>query len=168
LGDLHQEPSLTKRRGLSRLGQSGGIATLKTSNSLSFQLRRLKEFNRITGAEAQISTEFRGFGMKRKAPRKRVDVEHTPQWEHMRAHLPAWVIELSRFPGNDIDSAEFDNRIRPYSERDVCTKCKVDAAFQIQERLRDYRKRFINRESSPYLSTMGVARTCTCKRSVRF
>jgi hypothetical protein len=83
----------------------------------------------------------------------------------MRQHLPVWIVELSKLPRNEVDSAEFDNRVRPYAETDVCTRCKVDAAFEVQERLKAYNKRFINREASPYLTRLGGGgHLCTCKR----
>jgi len=107
--------------------------------------------------------------MKAKTPRKkREPQQHTQEWEHMRAHLPAWVVEFASWLGNAIDATEFDNRVRPYADTDVCHRCKCDAAFVIQERLKAYNKKFVNREASPYLSRLGAGgRLCTCKRTVR-
>ena len=100
--------------------------------------------------------------------KKREPRQHTQQWEHMRAHLPAWVVEFASWPGNTIDAIELDNRIRPYADSDVCTRCKTDAAFVIQERLKSYNKKFVNREASPHLSRLGTGGGhCTCKRTVR-
>ena len=107
--------------------------------------------------------------MSQETPRKKRETsQHTQQWDHMRAHLPAWVVELARLPGNTVDAVEFDNRVRPYADTDVCTRCKTDAAFFIQERLKNYNKKFVNREASPYLSRLGAGGgQCTCKRTVR-
>lgn len=103
----------------------------------------------------------------RKTPRKKRVRQHSPEWEHMRTRLPAWVVEFASWPGNTIDAAEFDNRVRPYADTDVCTRCKCDAAFELQERLKSYNKTFVNREASPYLSRLSAGgRLCTCKRTV--
>src|SRR5262249_50285215 len=101
--------------------------------------------------------------MKGKTPRKkRVPHQHSSEWEHMRTHLPAWVVEFASLPGKTIDATEFDNRVRPYADMDVCPRCKCDAAFEIQERLKAYNKTFANREASPYLSRLGAGgRLCT-------
>jgi hypothetical protein len=107
--------------------------------------------------------------MTEKTPRKkRKPSQHSPEWEHMRAHLPAWVVEFASWPGNTIDAAEFDNRVRPYADIDVCPRCKSDAAFVIQDRLKSYNKKFVNREASPYLSRLAAGgRLSTCKRIFR-
>ena len=106
--------------------------------------------------------------MKRKAPqkRKRRINEHSAQWQEMRASLPVWIIEIAKLPGNDFHSSEFDRRVNSYAETDVCTQCKIDAAFEIQERLKGYNKRFVSRDTSPYLSRLAEAGrgVCTCKR----
>ena len=41
------------------------------------------------------------------------------------------------------------------------------AAFEIQERLKAYNKKFVNRDASPYISRLGAGGECTCKRTVR-
>jgi hypothetical protein len=74
----------------------------------------------------------------------------------MRVHLPAWVVEFANWPGHTIDAFEFDNRVRPYAYTDVCAGCKTDTTFEVQERLKSYNKRFVNREASAYLSRLGV------------
>ena len=106
--------------------------------------------------------------MQRKTPRKkRTTAQHTPEWDRMRAYLPAWVIEFAGWPGNTIDATEFDNRVRPFADTDVCMRCKTDAAFEIQERLKRYNKRFVNRDASPYVSRLGAGGdVCTCKRTI--
>jgi hypothetical protein len=124
----------------------------------------------VLGPSAALST----FGQRsivpamkgKSAPQKRKS-EHTQQWEHMRAHLAAWVVEFASWPGNAVDASEFDNRVRPYADTDVCARCKTDAALVIQERLKSYHKTFVNRETSPYLSRPGPGGGhCTCKRTV--
>ncbi len=98
--------------------------------------------------------------MKRKTP-----IQHTPQWDHMREGLPALIFRLGQTDGSEIQSREMDAYFAPYSESDVCTACRIDAAFEVQERLRDYNKRFANRDSSPYLSRIADANKsrCSCK-----
>ena len=97
---------------------------------------------------------------------KRRPIEYSVQWQTMRSRLPTWILEIAKLPGNDIRSSEFDRRVSLYSQSDVCTQCKIDAAFQMQERLKDYNKRFISLESSPYLSRLREAGrgACSCKR----
>jgi len=85
----------------------------------------------------------------------------------MQARLPVWIVELSKLPGNEIDSALFDTRVEPYPETEVCAACKIAAAFEIRERLKSYNKRFINLDSSPYLSKIGRILSCTCKRPTK-
>jgi len=107
--------------------------------------------------------------MNGKTPHKkeREPQQHTQEWEHMQAHLPAWVVEFASWPGSMIDASEFDNRVRPYADTDVCPRCKTNAAFVIQERLKAYNKKFVNRDASPYISRLGAEGHCTCKRTVR-
>ena len=103
----------------------------------------------------------------RKTPRKKREPQHSQQWDHMQAHLPAWVVEFASWPGNTIDATEFDNRVRLYSDTDVRPRCKADAAFVIQERLKAYNKKLVNRELSPYLSRLDAGGGhCTCKGTV--
>ena len=106
--------------------------------------------------------------MNAKTPgKKRAPPQHNQQWDHMQAHLPVWVVEFASWPGNTIDATEFDNRVRLYADTDVCPRCKCDAAFVIQERLKAYNKKFVNREASPYLRRLGGGgEHCTCKRTV--
>jgi len=88
-----------------------------------------------------------------------------PERQEMRSHLPTWILEIAKMPGNDIHSSEFDRRVNSYAESDVCTQCKIDAAFEIQERLKDYNKRFVSRDTSPYLSRLAERGACTCKHT---
>ena len=105
----------------------------------------------------------------RKSRKQQSVVVHTSQWEHLRSNLPPLIVELSKLPGNEIDSAKMDERLSPYSEADVCLQCKINAAYEVHERLRAYNKRFVNLGASPYLSRLGEAGRgiCTCKRPRR-
>jgi len=91
-------------------------------------------------------------------------VEYSLASQFMRDNLHLVISVLASSKGNEVPPDKLDFYLGQFSESDVCLKCKIDAAFEVQERLRDYRKTFIKAGASPYLSKIGKVHGCTCKR----
>jgi hypothetical protein len=91
-------------------------------------------------------------------------VEHSAAWHFMQNNLPLLITVLGCTKGKEVSPEPLDKYLGQFSESDVCMKCRVDAAFEVQEKLKYWRRVFVNLDSSPYLGKMGVPRICTCKR----
>jgi hypothetical protein len=92
-------------------------------------------------------------------------VEYSVAWHFMRDNLHLVISVLAACSeGNEVTPETLDFYLDQFPESDVCLKCKVDAASEVQEKLKAYRKGFTKIGSSPYVSKLGMTLTCTCKR----
>ena len=92
-------------------------------------------------------------------------VDYSAAWHFMWNNLPLLITVLGCTKGKEVNPEQLDKYLGQFSESDVCLKCRVDAAFEVQAKLKYWRKVFLNLDSSPYLGKMGVTKICTCKRT---
>jgi len=78
-------------------------------------------------------------------------------------NLPLLITVLGCTKGKEVSPEQLDKYLGQFSESDVCLKCRVDAAFEVQEKLKYWRKAFVNLDSSPYLGKMGVTQCAPVK-----